>query len=174
MRRSDMPQRKTPLTSSKPLKRATAPNASPQARSALHAQAAERSHQPKAKRRPPAIPAKVRAALAERSQGGCEIAAPGCTGVATDASHRVKVGMGGRKGDAATAHHVLSNLLHVDRHCHSRHLHAEPTAAYLAGWMLREYLNPAAEPCLYRGQLRWLTDSGLVLSAVPDLAEEAA
>lgn len=175
MRRSEMPQRKTRLTSSTPLKRTTALNAGPMARSTRHAQAAELLNQSKAQRRtPPAIPAKVRAALAVRSQGRCEIAAPGCTGVATDFSHRKKTGAGGRKGAAKLAHDVLSNALHACRTCHGQHMHAEPAAAYAAGWMLREHQNPLAEPCLYRGSWCRLGDDGLVLTTNPNLAEEAA
>lgn len=173
MKRSSELRRLTTLKSTGVLKRITALVAGPRARSALHAdQAAQRHHPKRRTASPPRIPTRVRIALAARSGGKCEIAAVGCTGVATEASHRVKVGMGGRKGQAAVGHHVLSNLLHVDRHCHAQRLHAEPAAAYLAGWMLREHQDPAAEPCLYRGETRWLTDDGAALTA-PPTAEEA-
>jgi hypothetical protein len=135
---------------------------------------AARHHQQK--RRPtssPGVPAKVRAALAARSEGLCEIEAPGCTGAATDLSHRKKVGAGGRKGATAKAHHVLSNSLAACRWCHQEQLHAQPALAYWAGWMLRENENPREVPVSYRGQRRWLTDDGRVLTDAPMTPEEA-
>ena len=166
MKRSPMPSRKSPL------ERKTALPAAPFARSTLHANQGSQRHQPKRRPKTSSIPVKVRKALALRSDGVCEIGQPGCTGRATEAAHRVKVGMGGRKATAA-AHHVLSNLLHLDHHCHQRLCHANPAEAYANGWMLREHQTPTAEPCLYRGAVRWLTDSGLVLVTNPYDAEEA-
>lgn len=165
--------RKTPLKSGSPLKRVTAWPAPTTARSQIHQNQAVQRHQPKRRPATSGVPAKVRKALALRSDGVCEIGQQGCTGRATEAAHRVKVGMGGRKGSAAAAHHVLSNLLHLDHNCHQILCHANPTAAYSAGWMLREHQSPALEPCLYRGAVRWLTDDGLVLSTNPHNAEEA-
>lgn len=72
--------------------------------------------------------------------------------------------MGGRKGAAKVAHDVLSNILHACRPCHSL-THANPTDAYDLGLMLREWQDPTAEPVLYRGERRWLTDGGMVLVA---------
>lgn len=179
MKRSGL-RRRTRLTANAPLERKTALHRTaalgrnPLARSNLHANsAAERAKPKRHTATPPRIPTRVRIALAVRSGGKCEIAAPGCTGQATEASHRVKVGAGGRKGQAAVGHHVLSNLLHVDRHCHAQHLHAEPAAAYAAGWMLREHQDPAAEPVTYRGEPRWLAEDGSVLTAPPTNAKEA-
>lgn len=168
MKRSPAPQRKTPLAPGKPLERKTAWSVPTSGASMRHRNQGDRHHQQK---RPtaarPAIPARVRAALTLRSEGKCEVGALGCTGLAVDPSHRIKTGMGGRKRDAAARHHVLSNILHACRMCHDQRLHAEPGAAYAAGWMLREHQNPAAEPVLYRGELRWLTDDGSVLTARP-------
>ncbi len=65
--------------------------------------------------------------------------------------------MGGRKGAALAAHHVLSNILHGCRACHDR-CHANPADAYAAGWMLSNSQNPLAIPVLYRGGWRWLDD----------------
>lgn len=160
------------LKRGKPLERKTALVASPFARSMLHA-AHAREVKPRVRRPKPQIPTRVRIVLALRSGGRCEIASPGCTGVATDASHRIKVGMGGRKGTAAKAHHVLSNLLAACRTCHGQRLHADPAVAYAMGWMLRENEAPTVEPVLYRGLRRWLTDDGLVLDTNPCNAEEA-
>jgi|GEM_PF-1994380 len=112
----------------------------------------------------PALPTTVAAALKARSGGVCEIQAPGCARVAVDPSHRKKVGAGGRRGDARTAHNVLSNVLHACRHCHDE-LHRRPAYARSPGrgWMLTEHQNPASVPALYRGVLVLLTDDGRVL-----------
>lgn len=174
MKRSGDSNRRTPLVASKPLARKTALNRSPMARSALHAASAARMSQPK-RSRGSEVPAKVRAGLKKRSGGMCEVAQPGCTGAATDFSHRIKTGMGGRHGAAAVAHHVVSNALAACRECHSVRLHGHPKDAYLAGWMLREGQDPTAERVLYRGSWRWLDDSGQVLSINPyEATEEAA
>lgn len=172
MRRTPL-ARRTLLEAKSELKRTTALGRSPLARSALHADAVERRQQPRRRTASPGIPTRVRIALAVRSEGKCEIAAPGCTGVATEASHRLKVGSGGRKGAAAARHHVLSNLLHVDRHCHAQHCHANPAEAYAAGWMLREHQDPTVEPALYRGVWVLLANDGSVLATPPNTAEEA-
>jgi hypothetical protein len=81
--------------------------------------------------------------------------------------------MGGRKGAAAVAHHVLSNILHACRACHERG-HASPADSYRAGWMLRDWQDPTAEPCLYRGAVRWLSDDGAVLTSNPTPEEATA
>jgi hypothetical protein len=131
----------------------------------------------KLKRRPSGIPAKVRAALKERSGGVCEIQAPGCNGRAVDPSHRIKTGSGGRHGEAAVRHHVLSNLLHACRGCHHGQIHAYPADAYWRGWMLREHEDPTAVPVLRRGLWVLLADDGSIRSSdrttATDIAEEA-
>jgi hypothetical protein len=161
MKRSPL-ERRTPLTSSTPL-----PRSNLAANQGGHHQRVPRPRG----RVKPAVPARILVALVARSGGVCEILLPGCNRVAIDPAHRLKQGMGGRKGDAKTAHDVLSNLLHACRFCHS-HCHASPAEAYSHGWMLREGNNPLTEPALYRGQSRWLTDDGLVLTTPPP-AEEA-
>lgn len=174
MKRGGPIQRKTPLTSSSPLKRTTALSVSPLARSALHANQAAHRQQPKAKRRvQPAVPAKILTALKARSGGVCEMALQGCTSQASDPAHRIRTGMGGRKGEAKAAHDVLSNLTHACRLCHSR-THAEPAFAYSLGLMLRDGSDPLAECVFYRGFRRWLTDDGLVLTTNPHSAKEAS
>lgn len=159
-------ERKTPLKPGKPLERTVAPSVSPMSRSKLHAESVERRQQQRRPRRPQ-VPVKVRKGLAVRSGGRCEVARPGCTWTATDFSHRIKVGAGGRHGAAAVAHHVLSNALAACRTCHSQRLHANPAEAYAAGWMLRENQAPARHRVLYRGAWAWLTDDGLVLTSPP-------
>jgi hypothetical protein len=174
VKRSGPLARKTPLDTRTALKRTTALTASPLARSSLHSEQAIRRQVSKAYRRRPSIPAKVRKALAVRSGGLCEILQPGCTGVAVEFAHRKKTGAGGRKGAAKTAHDVLSNALHACWTCHHRLCHARPAEAYVAGWMLREEQIPTSEPVLYRGQRRFLTDDGLVLTTNTAIKEEAA
>jgi hypothetical protein len=107
----------------------------------------------------PAVPKDTSDALTTRSGGRCEIALPGCTGAATDPAHRLKQGMGGRKGAAKTAHDRLSDLMHSCRHCHS-YCHANPGEAYRLGLMLREGQVPTQVAVQYRGQMAWLDDFG--------------
>jgi hypothetical protein len=153
MKRAAPLERRTPLLAKTSLRRTALP-ATPLSR------VAKRTAQPK--RPKGGIPAKVRAALAVRSGGVCEIGAPGCDVRATDASHRTSVKMGGRHGAAAARHHVLSQLLHACRGCHS-HLHQAPAAAYWRGWALREGEIPTEVPVLYRSAWVLLTDSGLLI-----------
>lgn len=113
----------------------------------------------------PAVPKDTSAALTKRSGGRCEIALSGCTGVATDPAHRLKQGMGGRKGAAKVAADRLSDLMHSCRHCHS-HGHANPAEAYRLGLMLREGQVPTQVPVQYRGRMVWLDDAGNVRELV--------
>jgi hypothetical protein len=111
----------------------------------------------------PAVPDGVRAALAKRSKGMCEMQLHGCTGVAVDPSHRISSKNGGRHGEAKERHDRLSNLIHACRRCHewvtSRDVEAKDD-----GLRLDEWQSPPAEPVLYRGVLSYLTDDGRVLS----------
>lgn len=159
--------RREPLVARNPLSRNT-----PLQRSKLTANVGHHTAAPK--RRSTIIPRSVRAGLARRSGGVCEVAQPGCTGAATDLSHRIRVGMGGRHGAAALAHHVLSNMLHACRWCHGQRLHANPREAYAAGWMLREGQTPARHRVLYRGSWRWLDDQGAVLVSPSNAHQEAS
>lgn len=154
-------KRYTPLQAQSELKRTAALTSAQFSRSAKHHNAAANRRQSKPSR-PAGIPAKVRAALKLRSGGVCEVQAPGCDGRAVDPSHRIKTGMGGRRGTAAARHHVLSNLLHACRGCHSEVIHAYPAAAYWQGWMLREHEIPAEVPALYRGMWVLLADDGSI------------
>lgn len=147
-------KRSTPLARRMPLAAKTGLR-----RTALPASTLSRSNRANQPKRPAGIPPKVRAALAVRSGGICEITAPGCTGRATDASHRISVKMGGRRGAAAVKHHVLSGLLHACRGCH-RSLHDAPASAFWRGWMLREREIPSEVPALYRGVWSLLDDQG--------------
>lgn len=110
----------------------------------------------------PAVPAPVRTGLAERSGGWCEMKLPGCLGRATDPSHRIRVGMGGRHGPAAEQSSRLSNVLHACRACHDW-CHSRPAEAYDLGLFLREGQDPTheiANTCRY-GPVLLDDDGGL-------------
>lgn len=160
MRRSPMPDRKTPLEAKTSLRR-TAFNRSPNAASLAH-ERAKRSNQPsRGTANQPAVPPIIRIALTVRSGGVCEMAFPDCMGQATDPAHRIRTGMGGRKRASKTAHDVLSNLVHACRRCHSW-THAEPAKAYAMGLMLRDGSNPLKEPVVVRGRWVLLDNQGSI------------
>lgn len=92
------------------------------------------------------IPQASRDTVAARSQGRCEIQAPGpCTGAATDWHHRQRR----REGD-----HSPANGLHACRRCH-RLAHDRPELARSFGWIVSAHANPAEAPLMLRG-LRWV------------------
>lgn len=105
------------------------------------------------------VPADVLAALAARSGGVCEMQLVGCQTAAVDPCHRIKRGMGGRRGAAKQQSDRLSNLVHGCRMCHDW-CHARPDEAYDLGLMLREWQDPTVEPVLRRGQWVLLDDNG--------------
>ena len=119
----------------KPLERKT-----PMKRTGGPARTAMKPSRPK-----PAVPTETRKGLGVRSQGDCEMALPGCTGAATEVSHRIKRGAGGRHGTAAELSNRLSNLLHACHTCH-RWCHDRPAEAYDLGLILREHQDPLREP----------------------------
>lgn len=149
MNRSPL-KRGAPLRNTTPLRRYTG----------LRQVSAKRANEPKARpRRKPAAPRDVREVLLERSQGWCEIAAPGCQLRGIDPAHRKGSKAGGRKGAAADRHNVPSNYLWACRACHD-FCHSEPAEAERKGWMLREHQDPLTEPVLYRGEPKFLDDEG--------------
>lgn len=108
----------------------------------------------------PTVPAAVRRRLAKRSDGQCEMQLAGCLLVATEVSHRIKRGTGGRHGQAAEENSRLSNLLHACAVCH-RWCHARPAEAYDLGLILREHQDPTREPAnTVRYGPVWLDDDG--------------
>jgi hypothetical protein len=118
----------------------------------------------KAKSRKPALPAKQKKTLAERSGGFCEIQMTGCANIAVDPSHRITTKSGGRHGDAADEHARLSNVMAACRSCHDW-IGDHPAAAKSegVGWALEEWQDPARCAALYRGELSWLLDDGRVV-----------
>ncbi|MEO3922675.1 hypothetical protein ABGB07_02150 [Micromonosporaceae bacterium B7E4] len=103
--------------------------------------------------------------LRERSGGLCEMQLPGCLGRATDVCHRIKRGMGGRKGAARELNNRLSNVIHGCRECHGW-THARPEEAYDLGLMLREGQDPENEPVTRRCEWVYLYDDGSWTEAV--------
>jgi hypothetical protein len=100
--------------------------------------------------------------LAVRSGGVCEVAlAEGCAGAARDVHHRVRRGVGGRRGAARLVSDRLSNLLHVCRPCHTW-VHEHPAAAREVGWLLCGRDVPSGVAVSYRGAPCVLADDGRV------------
>lgn len=119
--------RKTPLTSTTPLTRGSTP--------------LRRTPMPSGSRRranTSAIPAgftdDVKARVLHRSGGKCELHAPGCRGRATEFHHRRLR----RSGD-----HRYENCLHLCLACHTW-VHDHPAAAKEGGWIVPQWLDPAA------------------------------
>lgn len=114
----------------------------------------------------PAVPKETSDALAVRSGGWCELRLPGCQGQATDPCHRVKQGMGGRRGAAEVENNSLPNVMHGCRACHQRS-HKESAEAYALGIRLREGQDPLTEPAAYRGVPSFLTADARVVPVEP-------
>jgi hypothetical protein len=111
----------------------------------------------KATRPKPAVPNTVRASIAERSGGWCEMALMGCAGLATQVHHRITQKAGGRQGAAKARHDRPANLLHACDQCHAW-VTARPAEAYDVGLSLKEWQDPTAEPVIRRGVLVYLDD----------------
>lgn len=113
-------------------------------------------------------PPKVKKAVRERASDGgwtgawCEIQLIGCQGLGVDPAHRIGQKRGGRHGEAYEENNRLSNVLWACRACHDW-CHDRPEEAGDMGLVLKEHQDPLAEPVLYRGDLRYLTDDGRVL-----------
>jgi hypothetical protein len=103
----------------------------------------------------------VRRALAKRSGGECEMRIPaaGCSGRATDPSHRVGSQAGGRHGEAKEHHDRLSNLVHACRACH-RWCHDNTDYAGWLGLILRQADIPEETPVMRNGVRVLLADDG--------------
>jgi hypothetical protein len=76
-----------------------------------------------------------------RSRGHCEIEHLGCPGFAAHFHHRQMRSQGGA--------HTPENLLHVCVPMHHR-IHADPGAAFRAGWLVRRSEDPATVPWVSR------------------------
>lgn len=162
LRRSPMPRGTKPLKATKPLERHTG-LAQVGRKRREQAEAAGKPVKPAlTTKHRPTVPVDTRAALAERSGGICEIQMAGCTGLATEVSHRRTQGMGGRHGAAKVDIDRLSDILHA---CHAEHMwaHARFAEAQDLGIRLYDWQNPLMEPVLYRGVLSYLNDDGLVI-----------
>lgn len=103
------------------------------------------------------VEACTRELLALRSATRCEIAAAGCTQVATDWHHRQRR----REGDDS-----IVNALHACRWCH-RHAHNHPAQARDYGWIVSAWARPAETPVRRRGRWVLLTPDGRFDPATP-------
>lgn len=99
------------------------------------------------------IPAAVRKALHERSEGRCERCG---NERATQAHHRRPRALGGSR-DAGT--NVLSNLLHLGNDCHA-HVESYRSEAFSYGWLCRQAMDPRQMPVERRGVWVHLGDDG--------------
>jgi hypothetical protein len=145
-----------PLKRNKPLQAKTGLRRTTELqRKAELAQPGARKAAPKRRRSMTAL----RAALAERSGGWCEMQLPGCQGQAIDPCHRVATGMGGVHGDAVELSDRLSNLVHGCRSCHDW-THHNPTEAERLGLILPHGADPLAEPVRLRYGHVGLRDDG--------------
>lgn len=86
----------------------------------------------------------VRAEVARRSGGLCELGGPNCTRKAEQFHHRLMRSQGGP--DSA------ENLLHVCGADHT-YIHAYPERSYARGWLLRSTAGLSPDP-LIRGDHR--------------------
>ncbi len=122
----------------------------------------------KASRPRPSVAPSVRSALAVRSGGVCEmrLAVADCWGRATDVSHRIASGHGGRHGEAKEVHDRLANTIHACRACHEW-IHRNVAEAEALGLMLREGDVPSEEQVFLSAHGGWvlLDDAGTWRSA---------
>lgn len=80
----------------------------------------------------------ARAETFARSRGRCEVAGPGCTGIATDWHHRQTRKLGPD---------CPCNALAACSHCHHANVHESPAVARDAGWIVsRHATDPGAVP----------------------------
>jgi hypothetical protein len=128
----------------------------------------KRSYPPKKRRRSTVA---LRAALALRSSGMCEIQAEGCHGRAVEPCHRIGTGMGGVHGAAIAQSDRLSNAVHGCRNC-GRWQHDHEWMAKAYGQILSRSANPLAEPVLLRYGVVFLDDEGGWTTAAPALARD--
>jgi hypothetical protein len=163
MRRSPI-QRRTPLANATPLHRYTPPAQVSPRRTANAVAAGRRwlSTLKPGRPKPAASLVELRAGVADRSGGWCEMQLNGCLGRATDTAHRITIGMGGVHGEAADNIHRLSDALHACRLCHEWTHHQDDEANDL-GLRLKRGCDPLAEPVWYRGVLSFLTDDGRII-----------
>jgi hypothetical protein len=101
----------------------------------------------------------LRAALAERSGGVCEIQQDGCQGRAVEPCHRAGTGMGGVHGEAVALSDRLSNTVHGCRSC-GRWQHDHEAMAKAYGQILSRSADPLREPVLLRYGVVFLDDEG--------------
>lgn len=101
------------------------------------------------------------AIVRERSGGVCEIQLEGCWGRASQKSHRIARGMGGRHGAAKKLSDRPSDLLDSCLFCHLVITRVPwKVDAKGNGWVLVDGQEPTQEPVNRRGEWGYLTDDG--------------
>lgn len=94
---------------------------------------------------------KTRQRLAERSGGWCELKLPGCTGRATEVSHRKGRKSGGRHRGALDENNQLCNIMAACHTC-GQWVTARPAEANDLVLVLKECQIPELEPASYRSE----------------------
>jgi hypothetical protein len=149
-------QRKAPLVAKTALKRTT-PMQQRAGRESLDARTGSKDRNAPKKRRRSTVD--LRAALARRSGGVCEMALDGCQGRAVDPCHRVGTGMGGAHGEAVALSDRPSNTTFCCRACHDWQ-HQNVAMAKAHGLILNRGADPEHEPVLLRYGVVLLADDG--------------
>jgi hypothetical protein len=177
VKRSEL-RRLTPLTAKTQLKRTTGLNRSPLARSALHAQAAERQQQPKRRTARNTGPsAAVVAQVGQRDEWACVRCGGAChgsRGVDWSVQHRRARGMGGtRRPDTNEPQSLILLCGSATTGCHGW-AESNRTAALSNGWAVKSNSDPLQVPVLHwqRG-LIFLAADGSWSSRPPATAQEA-
>ncbi len=156
MKRGEPLKRNVPLVAKTGLRRTT-PLQQQAGRESLSARAEPKSKSAPKKRRRSTV--NLRAALAQRSGGQCEMGFDGCHGLAVDPCHRIGTGMGGRHGDAVAESDRPGNAVHGCRACHDwQHRNVGMARAY--GLILPNSAEPTREPVLLRYGVVMLDDAG--------------
>jgi 5-methylcytosine-specific restriction protein A len=121
--------------------------------------------------------ADVRQTILARSEGYCEVMAPGCDLTATDIHHRRPRGMGGTKRSESN---LASNSLNCCRKCHLR-CEAMRNWARENGFVIWQSDDPAKTPVFWRSRFSGsrkvfvlLNDAGNILEVGSDGNMEAS
>lgn len=161
MKRGGRLTRRTPLMAKSPLRRFTELRTSGLPRQASGE--LPEGGAPRSRSRGHRIAVDASKVVKARSGGRCEIRQVSCWGAATQMHHRITQKSGGRHGAAARRSDRPSNLLHVCFWCHDV-VTKSPGASRIVGHSLLEGQDPAKESVLYRGEVMYLDDEGLVAS----------
>lgn len=96
----------------------------------------------------------VRALVAERSNGVCEVCG---NERALHHHHRRARNMGSTKRPETN---MPANAIHACARCHTDLIEKHRSVALLCGWLVGQYSDPGSVPLLYRGVYVRLDDDG--------------